>query len=61
MRGAGSQLAKELGKEQTIRNLIREWEALIDSMESGDLGQGYFRGRKPQPGVDLTGDLTGQI
>lgn len=51
MRGAGLQLAKELGKEQIIRNIIHEWEALIDSMESGDLGQGYFRGRKPQRGV----------
>ncbi len=47
MRGPGHQLAKELGKEPVIEDLIREWEALIESMEAGDLRQGYFRGRKP--------------
>ena len=47
MRGPLYQSAKELGKEQLMDNLIREWEALVDSMANGDLRQGYFRGRKP--------------
>ena len=47
MRGPGHQMAKELGDVKIIDSLIREWEALIDSMEAGDLRQGYFRGHKP--------------
>ncbi len=48
MRGEHYQTVKELGGEQMIDDMIREWEALIDSMATGDLCQGYFRGRKPR-------------
>ena len=47
LRGPIYQAARELSKEHMIDGLIREWEALIDSMATGDLRQGYFRGRKP--------------
>ena len=47
MQGSLYQTAKELGNEQLMDNMIREWEALIDSMAQGDLRQGYFRGQKP--------------
>ncbi len=47
MRGPVYQAATELGIEHLIDDMIREWEALIDSMATGDLRQGYFRGRKP--------------
>jgi len=48
MRGEHYQTVKELGGEQMIDDMIHEWEALIDSMATGALRQGYFRGRKPR-------------
>lgn len=47
MRGPLYHAAKELSREQLIDDMIREWEALVDSMATGALRQGYFRGRKP--------------
>ena len=47
MQGPQYETAKNLSSEAAIDGLIREWQALNDSIATGDLRQGYFRGRKP--------------